>query len=152
MVVLATESTAKRLGLPVQAILAGWALNSDGYHMAMPNGEKIAKCLAHRPEHRAEIPPGSGRLLQRSRDQHPGQRPGRDPGDQGRLSATTPNEVAGQLDQGALGHGLGAASGIEAAVCVRTLREQILPSHDQLSGRPGTRPRLRARSGSTFGR
>jgi 3-oxoacyl-[acyl-carrier-protein] synthase II len=29
--------------------------------------------------------------------------------------------------KGAIGHGLGAASGIEAAVCVRALREQVLP-------------------------
>ncbi len=29
--------------------------------------------------------------------------------------------------KGALGHGLGAASAIEAAVCVRTLREQVIP-------------------------
>ncbi len=34
MLVLATESAARRLGLDIQAELAGWALNSDGHHMA----------------------------------------------------------------------------------------------------------------------
>ncbi len=29
--------------------------------------------------------------------------------------------------KGAIGHGLGAASAIEAAVCVRALREQVIP-------------------------
>src|SRR5436305_13711728 len=58
MVVLATEATARRLGLPIQAVLAGWALNSDGYHMAMPSGERIAKCLATALD-RAGVSPGA---------------------------------------------------------------------------------------------
>src|SRR5262249_38711711 len=45
MLVLATESAACRLGLEPQAELAGWALNSDGHHMAMPHGGRIARCL-----------------------------------------------------------------------------------------------------------
>ena len=47
--------------------------------------------------------------------------------------------------KGALGHGLGAAAAIEAAACVRALRDQIDPADDQLPARPGARPRLRAR-------
>ena len=46
MLVLATESTAKRLKLNIQAELVAWSWNSDGHHMAMPDGESIARCLA----------------------------------------------------------------------------------------------------------
>ena len=53
---------------------------------------------------------------------------------------------ADQLDQGALGHSLGAASAIEAAVCVRALREQVIPPTINYPPRSGARPRLRARS------
>ena len=126
MVVLATESTARRLGLPIQAELAGWALNSDGYHMAMPSGEKIAKCLATALD-ACGGPARGGRLLQRPRDQHAGQRPGRDARRSRTSSATTPGGCRSARSRGRSGHGLGAASAIEAAVCVRALREQVIP-------------------------
>src|SRR5207247_988452 len=44
--VLATEATARRLDLQPQAEVLGWALNSDGFHMAMPAARTIARCLA----------------------------------------------------------------------------------------------------------
>jgi len=125
IVVLATESTALRLGLPIQAILAGWALNTDGYHMAMPHGEKIAKCLATALD-RAQIRPDQVDYY----NAHGTSTPVND-----RVETQAIKTVFGDHARrlpissikGALGHGLGAASGIEAAVCVRTLREQILP-------------------------
>jgi 3-oxoacyl-[acyl-carrier-protein] synthase II len=125
MVVLATESTAKILGLPVQAILAGWALNSDGYHMAMPNGEKIAKCLATALD-RAAIPPDEVDYY----NAHGTSTPVNDRVETQAIK-TVFGDHAARLPissiKGAIGHGLGAASGIEAAVCVRALREQVLP-------------------------
>jgi 3-oxoacyl-[acyl-carrier-protein] synthase II len=125
MVVLATESTARKLGLPIQAILAGWALNSDGYHMAMPNGEKIAKCLSTALI-RSDVSPGEVDYY----NAHGTSTPVND-----RVETQAIKDVFGEHAarlpissiKGALGHGLGAASGIEAAVCVRALREQILP-------------------------
>jgi 3-oxoacyl-[acyl-carrier-protein] synthase II len=125
MVVLATESTARRLGLPIQAVLAGWALNSDGYHMAMPNGEKIAKCLATALE-RAAIDPGRVDYY----NAHGTSTPVND-----RVETRAIKDVFGEHARnlpvssikGALGHGLGAASAIEAAACVRALRDQVLP-------------------------
>jgi 3-oxoacyl-[acyl-carrier-protein] synthase II len=125
MVVLAKESIARKLGLPVQAILAGWALNSDGYHMAMPNGAKIAKCLATCLD-RSEI----GRDQVDYYNAHGTSTPVND-----RVETQALKEVFGDHARklaissikGAIGHGLGAASGIETAVCVRTLLEQILP-------------------------
>jgi 3-oxoacyl-[acyl-carrier-protein] synthase II len=125
MVVLARESIARKLGLPVRAVLAGWALNSDGYHMAMPDGGKIAKCLATALQ-RAEIRPGEVDYY----NAHGTSTPVNDRVETAAIKAVF-DERASRLPissiKGALGHGLGAASGIEAAVCVRALREQLLP-------------------------
>jgi 3-oxoacyl-[acyl-carrier-protein] synthase II len=125
MVVLAKESIARKLGLPVQAILAGWALNSDGYHMAMPNGEKIAKCLTTCLE-RSEIVPEAVDYY----NAHGTSTPVND-----RVETQALKDVFGDHARklvissikGAIGHGLGAASGIETAVCVRALLEQVIP-------------------------
>jgi 3-oxoacyl-[acyl-carrier-protein] synthase II len=125
MVVLTRESIARRLGLPVQAVLAGWALNSDGYHMAMPDGAKIAKCLATALE-RSGVRPEEVDYY----NAHGTSTPVND-----RVETRALKEVFGDHARklavssikGALGHGLGAASAIEAAVCVRTLREQVVP-------------------------
>jgi 3-oxoacyl-[acyl-carrier-protein] synthase II len=125
VLVLATESAAERLGLTIQAELAGWAWNSDGYHMAMPDGSSIAHCL--------------NTALNRS-----GLRPeevdyynahGTSTVVNDRIETMALKEVFGaharrlpvSSIKGALGHGLGAASAIEAAVCVRALREQAIP-------------------------
>ena len=125
MIALATESAAHRLGLDVQAELVGWCLNTDGHHMAMPHGERIARCL--------------GMALERS-----GVRPdeinyynahGTSTVVNDRVETHVLKEVFGEHARkmpvssvkGALGHSLGAASAIEAAVCVRALCEGIIP-------------------------
>jgi 3-oxoacyl-[acyl-carrier-protein] synthase II len=125
MVILAKESTARKLGLPIQAILAGWALNSDGYHMAMPNGQTIAKCLATAIQ-RSGVAPEQIDYY----NAHGTSTPVND-----RVETQALKDVFGDHARrlaissikGAIGHGLGAASGIETAVCVRTLLEQVIP-------------------------
>ncbi len=125
IVVLATESTARRLGLTVQAVLAGWALNSDGHHMAMPDGAKIARCLAAALD-RSGVRAGEVDYY----NAHGTATPVND-----RVETQAIKDVFGDHARrlavssikGAIGHGLGAASAIEAAVCVRTLREQVIP-------------------------
>ena len=123
--VLATETAAGRLGLEPQAELVGWATNSDGHHMAMPSRERIGRCLATalaaaglNPEdidyynaHGTSTVVNDRVETQVLKDVF---------GDRRRAAAD-------QLDQGALGHSLGAASAIEAAVSVRALSEQIIP-------------------------
>ena len=125
MVVLAREDVARQLGLPVQAVLAGWALNADGYHMAMPNGERIARCLATAVQ-RSGLSP----------DQiHYYNAHGTSTTVNDRVETQAVKEVFGDHAahlpissiKGALGHGLGAASAIEAAVAVRVLRDQVIP-------------------------
>lgn len=126
MLVLATESTARRLGLPVQAVLAGWALNSDGHHLTMPSRDRIGTCVRLALKNAGVPAPeavsyynahGTSTLVN---DQ---------------VETNVLKDVFGAAAErlpvssikGALGHALGAASAIEAAVCIRALRDQIVP-------------------------
>lgn len=122
---LATESAVRGLGLNPQAELLGYALNSDGHHMAMPNEDRIGRCLAQALRN-AGVGPGEidyynahgtstqvndlveTLVLKRIFGDHAAKMP---------ISSI----------KGALGHGLGAASAIEAAVCVRALADQLIP-------------------------
>ncbi len=123
--VLATEAAVERLGLEPQAELVAWVTNHDGHHMAMPCRDRIARCLTE--------------VLRRG---------GLDPSDidyynahgtstvlNDKVETEVLKEVFGASAsrlpissiKGALGHSLGAASAIEAAVSVRALREQVIP-------------------------
>jgi 3-oxoacyl-[acyl-carrier-protein] synthase II len=125
MLVLATESAALRLGLEIQAELAGWALNSDGYHMAMPHAGRIVRCLSL-ALHRAGLRPDQVDYY----NAH-----GTSTVVNDRTETQALKEVFGASARalpvssikGALGHSLGAASAIEAAVSVRALHEQVIP-------------------------
>ncbi|MFO0890178.1 MAG: beta-ketoacyl-[acyl-carrier-protein] synthase family protein [Isosphaeraceae bacterium] len=125
MLVLATASAVRRLGLAPQAELLGYAMNSDGYHMAMPSEQRITECLIA-ALHRSEQKPdridyynahGTSTTLN---DQVETQ-----------VLKAVFRESASRLPvssiKGALGHGLGAAAAIEAAACVRALRDQVIP-------------------------
>jgi 3-oxoacyl-[acyl-carrier-protein] synthase II len=125
MLVLATESTAERLGLQVQAELMGWATNTDGHHMAIPHCERIARCLTTSLE-RAGIRPEQV-------DYYNAHGTSTQVNDRVETEALKHvyGEHSAQLPvssiKGALGHALGAASAIEAAVCVRALERQMIP-------------------------
>jgi 3-oxoacyl-[acyl-carrier-protein] synthase II len=125
MLVLATEATVRRLGLEPQAELLGHAMNSDGYHMAMPSPERITECVTAALA-RAGIAPdaidyynahGTSTALN---DQV-----------ETRVLKTVFGDHAHRLPvssiKGALGHSLGAAAAIEAAACVRAIRDQSIP-------------------------
>jgi 3-oxoacyl-[acyl-carrier-protein] synthase II len=124
-VVLATEAATRRLGLNVQAELVGWSTNSDGYHMAMPCRERIARCLADAIR--------SARLNPEDIDYYNAHGTSTLLND--RVETQVLKDVFGESVarlpissiKGALGHSLGAASAIEAAISVRTLREQVIP-------------------------
>ena len=123
--VLATESAARRLGLEPQAELLGWATNSDGHHMAMPFRERIAKCLTTAIE-RAGLEPNAIDYY----NAH-----GTSTVVNDRVETQVLKDVWGEAAarlpissiKGAIGHSLGAASAIEAAVAVRAIREQMIP-------------------------
>ena len=141
MLVLATESAARRLGLDIQAELAGWALNSDGHHMAHAPRRADRRLPEGRPEPRRGSP-RRGRLLQRTRHEHPDQRPGRDRCAQAGLRQARA-DLAGQLDQGSAraqpGRGLGDRGGRLRPSDPRAGHS----AHDQSHARPRARPRLR---------
>jgi 3-oxoacyl-[acyl-carrier-protein] synthase II len=125
MLVLATESAARRFGLRPLAELLGAAVNSDGYHVAMPNPERVRKCLALALE-RAGVAPGDIDYY----NAHGTSTTVNDEVETGAIKAVF-GAHAKRLPvsslKGAIGHSLGAASAIEAAVCVRALREQTIP-------------------------
>jgi 3-oxoacyl-[acyl-carrier-protein] synthase II len=125
MLVLATATAARRLGLEVQAELAGWALNSDGHHMALPHRDRIARCLA--------LALGRAGLRPDQIDYYNAHGTSTVVND--RIETEALKEVFGpharalpvSSIKGALGHSLGAASAIEVAVSVRALVEQVIP-------------------------
>jgi 3-oxoacyl-[acyl-carrier-protein] synthase II len=123
--VLATETAVRRWGLEPQAELVSWATNSDGYHMAMPCRDRIVQCLTTALK-RGGLKPaaidyynahGTSTLLN---DQVETQ-----------VIKEVFADAAPRLPvssiKGALGHSLGAASAIEAAVSVRALGAQLIP-------------------------
>src|SRR5262249_12267514 len=115
--VLATEAAVSRFGLEPQAELVAWATNHDGHHMAMPCHERIARCLTTALERGGLSPSdidyynahGTSTVLN---DQV-----------ETRILKDVFAAAAARLPvssiKGALGHSLGAASAIEAAVSVR---------------------------------
>ncbi len=125
MVVLATQSAVESLGLQSLAVLEGWATNSDGYHMAMPSRDRIVSCLQASLRNAALAPEAIAYY-----NAH---------GTSTVLNDKVETEVlklvfgahAHRLPissiKGALGHSLGAASAIEAAITVQALREQTIP-------------------------
>lgn len=125
MLVLATESAAKRMGLRPLAELAGWAMNSDGFHMAMPSEPTIIRCLKKALDHAGVRP----EVI----DYYNAHGTSTTVNDKVETSAIKSvfNGHSQRLPvssiKGALGHSLGAASAIEAAVCVRALGQQVIP-------------------------
>ena len=124
-IVLATETAVDRLGLEPQAELLAWSMNSDGHHMAMPSRDRIGTCLATALK-RAGLKPdaidyynahGTSTLVN------------------DRVETEVIKDIWAERApflpissiKGSLGHSLGAASAIEAAVSVRALKEQVIP-------------------------
>lgn len=124
-IVLATEEARLRLGLESQAELVGWATNSDGFHMATPSRERIVTCLRTALA-RASLSPDAI-------DYYNAHGTSTVVNDQ--VETTVLKEVFGERAKmlpissikGALGHALGAASAIEAAIAVHALETQTIP-------------------------
>lgn len=125
ILVLATEKAAKRLGLTPLATLDGWATNSDAFHVAQPNPDRVRQCLEAAIRH-AEISPeqvdyynahGTSTTIN-DRVETEAVR---------RIFGDRATSMPVSSIKGAIGHALGAAPAIEAAVCVRALREQVVP-------------------------
>jgi 3-oxoacyl-[acyl-carrier-protein] synthase II len=124
-IVLATEAAVQRLNLRPQAELIAWATNHDGHHMAMPCRDRIAYCLAETLRR--------GGLCPESIDYYNAHGTSTVLNDQVETLVLKDvfDDAVRRLPissiKGAMGHSLGAASAIEAAVSVRALREQLIP-------------------------
>jgi 3-oxoacyl-[acyl-carrier-protein] synthase II len=125
MLVLATETAVRELGLTPIAELLAWAMNSDGHHMTMPEIGRVVKCLRTAIQ-RAGLTPDQIDYY----NAH-----GTSTSVNDSMETEAIREVFGDRAaklpvssiKGAIGHGLGAASAIEAAVCVRAIRDQHVP-------------------------
>ena len=125
ILVLATESAARRYGLRPLAVLEGWATNSDGFHVAQPHPDRVRRCL--------ELAIGHAGIHPEQVDYYNAHGTSTSVND--RVETEAVKAIFGDRAEalpvssikGAVGHALGAAPAIEAAVCVRALREQVVP-------------------------
>ena len=125
VLVLATAEAADRHGLRPLARLLGWATNSDGYHVTQPHPGRVARCLSTAVD-RAGIHPDQVDYY----NAHGTSTTVNDRVETEALKAVFGDHarrLAVSSIKGAIGHALGAASAIEAAVCVRALERQAVP-------------------------
>ena len=125
MLVLATEPVVRRLKLRAQAEVAGWSMNTDGRHIVLPDGDRVALAIGEAIGRAGLSPSEIGYY-----NAHGTSTAVNDRVETAAIKAAF-GEHAGRLAvssiKGAIGHALGAASAIEAAVCVRSLMEQVVP-------------------------
>ncbi|WP_152053982.1 beta-ketoacyl-[acyl-carrier-protein] synthase family protein [Tautonia marina] len=125
ILVLATESAVQRLGLTPLATLLGWATNSDGFHVAQPQPDRVRQCLeaaiAHAGVHPDQIDYYNAHGTSTTINDRVETEAVR------RIFGDRAAKLPVSSIKGAIGHALGAAPAIEAAVCVRALREQAVP-------------------------
>ncbi|WP_165065784.1 beta-ketoacyl-[acyl-carrier-protein] synthase family protein [Paludisphaera rhizosphaerae] len=125
IVVLASGRAVERLGLKPQAELAGYAMNSDGHHMSTPSPDRIQRCVSLALE-KAGVAPDEV-------DYYNAHGTSTTINDQvetavlKRVFGDRARSLPVSSIKGAVGHTLGAASAVEAAACIRTLRDQTLP-------------------------
>lgn len=127
MLVLESEASARRRGADILAHVAGWGIGADGHHMTSPHPEGRGGLLAanrafqtaHRnPEEVDYISAhGTGTRANDRLETHIIKTL------LGDAATTTPVSSIKSM----LGHTMGAASALEAVVCIKALREGQIP-------------------------
>ena len=127
VLLLETEEHAKARGAKIYCELADYAANCDAFHITAPHpeGEGMSNCLLNALKVAGEAPESVGYI-----NAHGTSTPLNDKfetlayrvafgdhADKIKISST----------KGAIGHLLGAAGGVEAAVCCKVLQEQQVP-------------------------
>jgi len=125
MLVLATDEVVRRLKLRAQAEVAGWSMNTDGRHIVIPDGDRVALAIAEAIGRAGLVPSDIGYY-----NAHGTSTAVNDRVETAAIRAAFgdhADRLAVSSIKGSIGHALGAASAIEAAVCVRALVEQRIP-------------------------
>ncbi len=124
--VLEAEESAKRRGAPILAYVSGFGMTSDGDHLTRPHPEGLGLRLAiERALARAKIGPGDIGYI----NPHATSTTQGDLAEYAALAAVF-GDALGTIPISAtksmLGHLLGGAGGVEGAVTVMSLRDQVL--------------------------
>jgi len=127
VLLLETEEHAKARGATIYCELAGYAANCDAFHITAPHpeGEGMANCL-HDAMDRAGVKPTDVQYI----NAHGSSTPLND-----KFETMASKRVFGEhahklkisSTKGAIGHLLGAAGGVEAAVCCKVLQTDSIP-------------------------
>ena len=137
MVVLEELEHAKRRGAPIYAELAGYGTTADAYRVtdSHPDGRGAIACIRLALAGRRAEADGH-RLRQRPRDEHAGQRPGRDARHQGGLRRVRLPGCRSRSSKSMLGHLIAAAGVVELITCVLTIRNGVLVRRPSTTRRP----------------
>ena len=108
---------------PDAILLLGVGESSDAYHMSSPHPDGLGARMAMEQALAGAAGSAPNRLHQPARYRNAQQRPGRGP----RRACALRRCHALQFDQGAVGHTLGAAGGVEAAISALALRHGFMP-------------------------
>jgi 3-oxoacyl-[acyl-carrier-protein] synthase II len=128
VLVLESRASAEARGAEVLAVLAGYGFSTDGHHLTQPHPEGDAALSSMTMACRdAGIEAADVQYL----NSHGTGTPLNDPAEAAAIRRWAGEENAARLavssTKGAIGHVLGGAGAIEAAICVLALREGFLP-------------------------
>ena len=129
--VLETASHAEARGAVILAELAGWANNTDGYHVTAPrpDGSRAAACMA-RALQRAGMEPGDVGYI----NAHGTGAPDGDRAEAAALRTVFADSCPPvSSTKGLTGHMMGAGGIAEAIACIRALNTGLLPGNYNLS-------------------
>ncbi len=122
------SSTPGARGARIYAEMVGYGATADAYHITAPDpeGDGAMRCMRMAIAD-AGLHPGRHRLHQRPRHLHPVQRRDGDAGHQEGLRRARPDASPVSSTKSMIGHLLGAAGGVEAIACVKTIETGIIP-------------------------
>jgi 3-oxoacyl-[acyl-carrier-protein] synthase II len=128
MVVLMRDSTARELGAPVLAELAGYGLSADGYHPTAPHPEGKGAARAIQSALKAAgIDPAQVAYVNSHGTGTAKNDPAETKATRRGLGDEAANKVAVSSTKSMIGHLLGAAGAVEGIVTIKALQNQIAP-------------------------
>ena len=127
LLVLESRAQAVQRGVPILARLSGYGLATDLHHLTQPHPEGHAACRSMKMACRAaNVTPGEIDYL----NSHGTGTPLNDPAEAAAIAAWAGADV-GKIrvssTKGNIGHLLGGAGAVEAAVCLMAMQESFLP-------------------------